>query len=432
MTKKNEQIEWKKIAWGSLGLGLGTLGAFTFPALTGGSIIAGTLAVMFMEGKKKDPPPKKIKEVIDNLEVQIKKKNGQILKPKIIHQHEEPYGYFLSISLPSGISDTDLFKIHREFEIATNSEIEMYEEESKVNMKIHNHKMPKIVNTNAIKEIAVASKAIENMKLPLIIGKSRAGWEIIDLILAKHILIAGETGGGKTNLFRLIAFCLMKQLQSNVKLFVIDIKRNLGFLRKYSWFAYENDGVADIFAYLANEMDRRYELLDYFNKDSIEELPPELKSKLPYLVVLIDEYGGISPELASGDEKKRRQQISDLIVDMINRGRGCGLFLILGTQRPDAKIMSNGQIKSQMNVRFAFRTVDADNSRIVIDNPMAAFIPQDIEGRCIFRSRAYIRQCQIMNLPRDKMLKMLPDSDHTKPDIVKDDTSKDGEIDLID
>ena len=130
----------------------------------------------------------------------------------------------------------------------------------------------------------------------------------------------------------------------------------------------------------------------------------------------VDEFAGISPSLVKrGAERDERASVVFKIVDILNRGRGAGIFCVIGVQRPDAEIMKSGAIKANITCRFGFRTVDASNSRIILDNPMAALLPQDTPGRCVLRSRGRLRQVQVYDLPLKKAKKALPEEPLTAP-----------------
>ncbi len=232
------------------------------------------------------------------------------------------------------------------------------------------------------------------------IGKSRSGVEILDIGDAPHILIAGETGGGKTNLSRVIAQELSKL--PNVRLGVIDITRKLSYLRAIASFAGTDETIKNLVFWLGKEMERRYDAFDRLGIDEITYSDPE---EFPSLVLIIDEFNHLSPAMVKGQnspEKYERYAILNKVTELTTRGRGCGIHLIIGLQRPDANVMVDGQIKGSLPVRFAFRTTDFSNSRIIIDSPHAGLLPKDIPGRCMLRGKDRLRQVQIYNLPHDK------------------------------
>lgn len=376
------------------------------PALNVPLLIGLSLAGALIYVLNSNTIDKQVNQVFRNAGVGIRTEAGEHLYPELTHIHRTRYGFKMIYSVPPGLCDVDIWKAWRELEFATKSEIEIYEHNHLIHINAYTHDLPNMINMP--KEL----EHPEGMILPVTFGKSRAGTESLCLVSAQHILVAGETGTGKTNLLRVIAVNLA--LQDNVKLFVIDVKRNLGFLRKHSWFACEYEEIFKLVSYLSQEMTRRYELFDRLGIDDIRDLPED--RKLPYLILIVDEFAGISPALVkSREERAERADVVFKIVDLLNRGRGAGMFVILGVQRPDAELMSSGQIKSNISVRFAFYTVDETNSRIIIDKPHAALLPADLRGRCYLRGRDRLRQVQIYNLPLKTAKSMLPKVPKTKP-----------------
>lgn len=376
-------------------------------ALSGMGLI--TVATLMYALNSEKPIDKKIEQVFRNTGTGVSTANGEHLYPQLVHMHKTQYGHKLIYSVPPGLCDVDFWKVWRELEFATKSEIEIYEQNHKIHLKAYSHDLPSNIDMPELEE--VDRSASEGKLLPIYFGKSRQGIEWLSVTAAQHILNAGETGGGKTNLFRVMAVNL--SWQDNVDLYCIDVKRNLGFLRKHSWFACEDADITAMVLYLTYEMNRRYDMFDALGIDSIEDMPEG--SALKYVVLIIDEFSAISPALAPGKEEKDfRNEIIFRIVDLVNRGRGAGIFLFIGIQRPDADLMKS-MIKSQISVRFAFRTVDDTNSRIILDKPHAALLPADIPGRCMLRGRDRLRQVQIFNLPLKKAKLMLPVEPRTKP-----------------
>lgn len=244
------------------------------------------------------------------------------------------------------------------------------------------------------------------MILPVVIGRSRAGFEYFDLAKAPSVLVGGETGGGKTTLLRV----MIANLVNKCDLYVVDVTRKLGYVKNHGWFESEYEGIDHLLSHLCQEMYTRYKEFESMGVDEIEGLGEEKAREYPRIVLIIDEYNGLSPSLIKHDaeEKARRGAIISKIASLITRGRGCGIHLVIGLQRPDAKIMEDGQIKACLPIRIAFKTTDGSNSRIILDSSLAATIPADIPGRCILRAKDRIRQVQVFNLDYQTAKKLLP------------------------
>ena len=335
-----------------------------------------------------DSVDKKLEEVLKYRGLYVKNGDGSKVYAKKIRKEKTNYGYELEYKLPPGASEEELYKLHRAMEVALNAEIEFWEKDGNIIFRIYTHTLPEFVDYDLL-------DPPEDMILPVAVGVSRAGIEWVDLASAPHGLNSGETGGGKTNLFRVFAHELMRS--PNLEdLYVIDITRKLSYLRHNAYFGGDHATIKAIVTKLTGIMEKRYAEFEEKGIDDIE-YAPEYKR----IVLLVDEFNTLSPAMAKGDEVARaeRYYILNKITELVTRGRGCGIHVILGIQRPDAKIMEDGQIKACMPVRFSFKTVDFSNSRIILDSPHAALLPGDVKGRCYMRGKDRLRQIQIFNLP---------------------------------
>jgi len=405
------------------------------PFIIGGGMVS--ISALGMLLNKDTSIEKKIDQVFKNIGLCVKGENDEKMYPELIKKFKTYYGEKLIYSLPPGITDYDIIEKSREIQIAINGETEIWEQNGNLHIKAYLHelksiyKMPhptKIMEQEEFKDIDFEN----DYKLPVVLGKSRAGYEILDVADAPQILFGGTTGSGKTNLFRVIALNLIYNkalFDKDVKLFIIDVKRNLGFLRQHAEFCFEYDHVEKTVNHIKKEMDKRYSYFDHIGIDDIEDIPAEEKSKFPRLVLMIDEFGGISPNLATGDEKARRRGIVYKIADIVNRGRGCGCHVIIGTQRPDKDTMETGDMKANTPVKLAFKTETPQDSGVILNNGMAYLIPEDMPGRSIIKGKGIQRQLQVYELNLKNARKMLPENVDTKPELQKSDR-KDGEIDL--
>ena len=95
----------------------------------------------------------------------------------------------------------------------------------------------------------------------------------------------------------------------------------------------------------------------------------------PSLVIIVDEFAALASEVP---------EFVDGVIDVAQRGRSLGLHLILATQRPAGVIKEN--LRANTNLRIALRLNDTDDSRDVIDDPMAAYFPPEIPGRAVAKT----------------------------------------------
>lgn len=198
--------------------------------------------------------------------------------------------------------------------------------------------------------------------VPIIIGYDRRG-ELISCDLSDgepHMLIAGETGSGKSTVLRSIITNLI--LQSSVKLHLIDLKMGAEF----NVFAKSNRVINfgrtmkeanSILSQISIEVDRRYDMFFKNDVKDIKEFNKKFKyKKLDYQMVIIDEFA----DLQSEKESMR------LLDDLGRKARACGVHLILSTQRPDHKVLT-GNIKVNVGTVLGLKTLNSTNSSIIID-----------------------------------------------------------------
>jgi S-DNA-T family DNA segregation ATPase FtsK/SpoIIIE len=88
--------------------------------------------------------------------------------------------------------------------------------------------------------------------------------------------------------------------------------------------------------------------------DQVTGLPP----KLPYVVIIFDEYNDFMLSYP--------KEISPLITSLTQKGRAAGIHLILATQRPDVKVIT-GTIKANIPARIALKTTSQIDSRTILD-----------------------------------------------------------------
>ncbi len=208
-------------------------------------------------------------------------------------------------------------------------------------------------------------------KLTSVVGLDIAGNPIyMDLAKMPHLLIAGTTGSGKSVCMNCIILSLLyKSTPDEVKLIMIDPK-------KVEFSVYEGlphlvvpvvtdyKEAAGTLKWAEIEMDRRYNLIresrvrdvDNYNRKNAGN--PE-KEYMPKLVIFID-------ELAELMMKASKETVEKSISSLAQKGRACGIHLIVGTQRPSVDVIT-GLIKANIPSRIAFSVSSQIDSRTIID-----------------------------------------------------------------
>lgn len=227
-------------------------------------------------------------------------------------------------------------------------------------------------------------------ELPLALGKTISN-EIFMVDLAKlpHLLISGATGQGKSiGLHTIISSLLYKKHPAELKLVLIDTKKVElvayepivnQFLAQVEDSRYSESAVLTdtneivrTFESLCVEMDNRYLLLKYAGVRTIKEYNEKFKARklspsmghrfLPYIVVIIDEYGDLM--MTAG------KVIELPICRLAQLARAIGIHLVIATQRPTVNIIT-GNIKANFPARMAFRVSQWVDSQTIIDRPGA-------------------------------------------------------------
>lgn len=245
---------------------------------------------------------------------------------------------------------------------------------------------PRIVSMESI----LNSKKFQEttMDLPIALGKTITNEVfMVDLAKIPHLLVAGATGQGKSvGLNAIIASLLYKKHPAELKLVLVDPKKVefsiYSNLAKHFLAAVPGNTdeaiitdvtkVVNTLNSLCKEMDERYNLLksamvrnlkEYNEKFLARQLNPMHGHRfLPYIVVVIDEFGDLI--LTAGKE------IEMPITRIAQLARAVGIHMIIATQRPTTTIIT-GNIKANFPGRMAFKVSAMVDSRTIIDRPGA-------------------------------------------------------------
>lgn len=241
---------------------------------------------------------------------------------------------------------------------------------------------PKIVSMESV----INSRKFQecDYELPIALGRTITNEIYIqDLAKMPHLLVAGATGQGKSvGLNAIISSLLFKKHPTELKLVLVDPKKV-----EFSVYApLEHNFMAEIaesesdpvitdvekvkrtLKSLCQEMDDRYMLLKSAHCRNIKEYNEKFKARrlnpekghhfLPYIVVIIDEYGDLI--MVAGKE------IEHPITRIAQLARAVGIHMVIATQRPTATIIT-GNIKANFPARMAFRVMASVDSRTILD-----------------------------------------------------------------
>ncbi|EIO0597697.1 DNA translocase FtsK [Salmonella enterica] len=252
---------------------------------------------------------------------------------------------------------------------------------------------------NKKRQTVYLSEVLDNAKfrenpspLTVVLGKDIAGDPVVaDLAKMPHLLVAGTTGSGKSvGVNAMILSMLYKAQPEDVRFIMIDPKMlelsvYEGIPHLLTEVVTDMKDAANALRWSVNEMERRYKLMSalgvrnlagYNEKiaeaarmgrpipdpywkpgDSMDVQHPVLE-KLPYIVVLVDEFADLMMTVG--------KKVEELIARLAQKARAAGIHLVLATQRPSVDVIT-GLIKANIPTRIAFTVSSKIDSRTILD-----------------------------------------------------------------
>lgn len=207
-----------------------------------------------------------------------------------------------------------------------------------------------------------------DIKSPLgfAIGKDISGTAVVgDLEKMPHLLVAGQTGSGKSVMINdILTSLLYRNSPADLKLILVDPKRVE--LKPYDDIPHlltpvitEPEKCISALKWTVAEMERRYKALSEAHRRNIVEYNNLKKEEgMPYIVIVIDELADLMMMAA--------RDVESLIVRIAQKARAVGIHLVLATQRPSVDVIT-GLIKANVPARIAFTTASQVDSRTIID-----------------------------------------------------------------
>ncbi|MBD5349188.1 MAG: DNA translocase FtsK [Bacteroides sp.] len=276
------------------------------------------------------------------------------------------------------------------------------------------NKDPQVVSMRTI----IKSNKYQQSKynLPIALGSTISNdVYIADLAKMPHLLVAGATGQGKSvGLNAIIASLLYCKAPHQVKFVMIDPKQVefslYNKLKNYYLAAIPGEEDEPVITdmpkveatlnSLTIEMEQRYTLLKNAETRNIEEYntkiregklnPAEGHRFLPYIVVVVDEFGDLKMVLGNNVELP--------IARLAQKARAVGMHVIIATQRPSTNVIT-GIIKANFPARISFKVTSGVDSKTILDTPGA----QQLIGRgdmLIFNNSEMVRvQCAFIDTP---------------------------------
>jgi len=236
--------------------------------------------------------------------------------------------------------------------------------------------------------------SISDQKIPVILSKNK----VVDLVKMPHLLVAGQTGSGKSVFLNSLIVTILYKMDPNIcKLVLIDPKRVEFSLFKnvpHLWrpVATQLDKISEVLDDLVKEMEDRYVELEKVSVKNLEEYNKQASKKLPYIVVVIDELADLMMVSSHSVENQ--------ITRLAQLARAIGIHVVMATQRPVVEIMT-GLIKSNMPSRIAFKVASKQDSRVILDQNGAEVLNGN--GDLLFMQSGSIERHQGIFISEDEI-----------------------------
>lgn len=228
--------------------------------------------------------------------------------------------------------------------------------------------------------------------LAVVLGKDISGHPVVaDLAKMPHLLVAGTTGSGKSvGVNTMILSILYKATPDDVRFIMIDPKMlelsvYEGIPHLLTEVVTDMKDAANALRWSVAEMERRYKLMSalgvrnltgyneriqqagtmgrpvpdpFWKPCNSMDLNPPLLEKLPYIVVMVDEFADLMMTVG--------KKVEELIARLAQKARAAGIHLVLATQRPSVDVIT-GLIKANIPTRIAFTVSSKIDSRTILD-----------------------------------------------------------------
>ncbi len=277
------------------------------------------------------------------------------------------------IAMPEGISVKRILSLDADIAYALSAQGQIRIEapipgRSIVGIEVPNSKVAKV----SIKDV-LQSKEFSMSPSPLTfaLGKDIAGAvKVCNLQKMPHLLVAGTTGSGKSVcLNSIIVSILYKAAPDEVKFIMIDPKQvelsmyeGLPHLVVPKVITDANKAV-NALGWAVDEMERRFNLIsearvrNIGEYNQIDDVKNGKKKKMPYLVIIFDEFADFMVE--------HKNEIESKIQRLAQKARAAGILVILATQRPSTDVVT-GTIKANFPARIAFKVAGRVDSEVIM------------------------------------------------------------------
>lgn len=316
-----------------------------------------------MDMEKKFEIEKSIIDNVNHLE-NVLKQFG--IDAKVVNYEYGPTITRYEITIPAGV------KVSKVTSLSDDIAMNLAAESIRIEAPIPGKNTIGIETPNKIKEPVhfsniIQNKELEKGELNVILGKGIVGRDkIIDITKMPHLLIAGQTGSGKSVAVNtLIATLISKKSEKEVKFIMVDPK--MVELMPYNDIPHllvpviiDPQQAAIALKWAVNEMENRYKQLMENGVRNIKSYNSlKYVEKMPYIVIIIDELADLMM-VASGS-------VEESIARIAQKARAVGIHLVVATQRPSTDVIT-GMIKANLPSRISFALRSQIDSRTILDS----------------------------------------------------------------
>lgn len=227
--------------------------------------------------------------------------------------------------------------------------------------------------------ISLLPESVEFEKMPILIGRTPEGDDILrSLDEMPHLLVGGTTGSGKSVFLSTLLLSLLVRhpREEQLKLLITSSKpedfiafESMPHLMPKGILSSATDAVQYIQNQVFQESEFRQQLFIQERVSKISLYNQHMRDKgqpqLPPVVVLVDEFADLADNIAGRDE---RDTFFRTLRQIAQAGRSRGIHLILCTQRPSSKLLDTN-IKAQLPGRVALMVADANSAKMILDTP---------------------------------------------------------------
>ena len=316
-----------------------------------------------MDLERKQKIEENIRENVSHLE-NILKEFG--INAKVVNYEYGPTITRYEIIIPKGI------KVSKVTGLSDDIAMNLAAESIRIEAPIPGKNTIGIETPNKIKEPVhfsniIKNKELDSGELKIILGKDIVGRDkFIDIAKMPHLLIAGQTGSGKSVCVNtLISTLISKKSDKEVKFIMVDPK--MVELMPYNDIPHllvpviiDPEQAAIALKWAVNEMENRYMKLMENGVRNIKGYNSlSFVEKMPYIVIIIDELADLMM-VASGS-------VEESIARIAQKARAVGIHLVVATQRPSTDVIT-GMIKANLPSRISFALRSQIDSRTILDS----------------------------------------------------------------